>query len=587
MPRGLTPRRGPLVLLAAILLASSPAHAQQPASDAQAREAAAALQRNQIDQAITLYTQALDDRALSNDRRGVIHNDRGVAQFRKQAYRAAVDDFNRAAQLYPEYAPLYNNRGNVLVALGAYKEAIKDFDRALILSPAFSAAYANRASAELRLGLVDQSVADYTRAIELAPQSAAAFNGRGQAHLQAERPHAAIRDLTRAVTLDPRFSPAYRNRAEARNQVEQFEEATEDLSRALAFDPANLASYLARAEGYLASGNAQNAIKDYLRVLETDPKSVPAFIGRGRANAASEQYDDALADLGKAIELDPKNSQAYAVRAWIYRQMKQLDLAAKDLERALKLEPVAVDAYWAEGEIEESLGNNDKAVAAFTKALNANPRHRATLVSLSRLGLVATREETELAGAGVEKWRVLQSGEQYVAVNEAFPNVRVPLEMMGTGQPKLIEWDRKKPPFANFGVLRFSAGTLALPGATPEPIESAAIIDLSAQTIIGIPVDKKGTRQATWTWDEGKLVVASAEGISEEFTLKGVKGGPPGVAAATAPQPRRTAAGEAPPPGKSGPPAWAPWAQPPQGPSGRQASRPQKSKSLFEMLFGN
>src|SRR5690606_25987994 len=125
------------------------------------------LQKNQIDQAIALYTQALEDRALSNDRRGVIHNDRGVAQFRKQAYRAAVDDFNRAAQLYPEYAPLYNNRGNVLVALGAHKEAIKDFDRALVLSPAFAAAYANRASAQLSLGQVAQAVADYTRAIEI------------------------------------------------------------------------------------------------------------------------------------------------------------------------------------------------------------------------------------------------------------------------------------------------------------------------------------------------------------------------------------------------------------------------------------
>ena len=83
------------------------------------------------------------------------------------------------------------------------------------------------------------------------------------------------------------------------------------------------------------------------------------------------------------------------------------------------------------------------------------------------VSLVVMREETELAGAGIEKWRVLQSGEQYVAVNEAFPNVRVPLEMMGAGQPKLIEWDRQKAPFANFGILRFAAGTPAIPGAAP------------------------------------------------------------------------------------------------------------------------
>ena len=79
------------------------------------RDAGAALQRGNADQAITLYNEALDDKALPNDRRATILNDRGVAYSRRQQYKEAIDDFNRAIQLYPEYAAVYNNRGNVLL----------------------------------------------------------------------------------------------------------------------------------------------------------------------------------------------------------------------------------------------------------------------------------------------------------------------------------------------------------------------------------------------------------------------------------------------------------------------------------------
>ena len=39
----------------------------------------------------------------------------------------------------------------------------------------------------------------------------------------------------------------------------------------------------------------------------------------------------------------------------------------------------------------------------------------------------------------------------------------------------------------------------------------------------GIVPHRQGKRLAKWTWDEGKLVVASVDGITDEFVLKGAK----------------------------------------------------------------
>jgi tetratricopeptide (TPR) repeat protein len=576
--------------------------AKTDGAQTQLNDAAAALQKGLIDQAIQFYTDAIADKGLSNDRRAVAMTDRGAAHMRRQAYKLAIDDFNRAVQLSPEYAPAYNNRGNALIAIGALREAIKDFDRALVLSPSFGAAFANRASAHFRLGALDPALADYSRAIELTPQSVSALNGRGLVHLTADRPHAAARDFSRALTLDVRFAAGYRNRAAALTVLARPDDAIEDLSRAITFDGRSLENHLLRGDAYLAAGNTASALKDFNRALELSPRSAPAFASRALAHLKADAGDDALNDLAKAIELDPKYARAYAIRVLVYRQLNQLDLAQKDMERGLKFEPVTADALWAQGELEDARGRNEVAIQAFTKALVVDPRHRLTLESLNRLGLVATRDEAEIAG-GVDGWRVYQAGDQFTARHPQYAALKVPLEMLAKGTPRLVAFERQKSPYAAFAVLRFAAGRLEVAGQTAEDLEAAVILDLQAQAILGLTLNKRGAKTATWTWDDGRVAVASADGMTEEFSLKGGKGGAAMAAAATEKAAARREGGgassqNAPRPasasGGSGGPAWSPWSQNPAssgsggGGQQKQAARPQqKPKTLFEMLFGN
>ena len=78
--------------------------------------------RGNAAQAIPQYTEALKDQTLTNDRRGALLNDRAVAYARSGQIKLAIDDFNRAVQLYPEHAATYNNRGNLLLGLALSKE---------------------------------------------------------------------------------------------------------------------------------------------------------------------------------------------------------------------------------------------------------------------------------------------------------------------------------------------------------------------------------------------------------------------------------------------------------------------------------
>jgi tetratricopeptide (TPR) repeat protein len=568
----------PHALALAVLAAATVSARAAEEGLAKSQEAASALARGNVQQAVAAYTEALTDTTIPNDRRAAILTDRGVAYTRLNQPKLAIDDFNRAIQLFPEYAAVYNNRGNTLLTLGLVQEAIKDFDRAILLAPGYAAAYNNRAGARMKLGREAEAIQDYTRAITLMPASAAPLNGRGRALLAQARPHAAMRDFTRAINADARFGAGYLARAEAKLRVERFDEAIEDLSRAVAFDANNAEIYVSRGYAYLTARNIAAAIKDFSRAIELAPQSAKAYAGRGLALAKIEAYEDAEADITRAIGADPQFADAYAYRAYVYKLTGQPELGMKEVEKAQKLDPNAAEMLWVKGEIEEALGRSDDAIKSLQRVVTLRSWHRDAMDALERLGAgVDVSGDTEVAGRGIDPWRVVTRSGRFYALSDEYPRLRVPLEMIGSGQPRLLEWEVKKAPFRGIGILRFHAGNLESPSG-PVETEQVAILDLQQRSVAGLQLHREGSKVSNWTWDEGKVVIASADGVTDELVLRAK----PQVAQA----PRRVYDT-----GPVGFPAWVPWAQSPGwgAPPGYAQRQPpkKKPKTFFDLLLGN
>lgn len=560
--------------------ASAPAFAA-PGEPAQiAEEGAGALVRGEAQAAVLNYTEALKDTSLPNDRRAAILNDRGVANIKLGQTRQAFEDFNLAAQLFPEFAAVYNNRGNLLLSLGLAGEALKDFDRSLVLAPGYAAAYNNRAGALMRLGETDAAVADYTRSVKLAPLNPAPLSGRGLAHLSLNRPHAAIRDFSRAVRADARYSVGYRNMAEAKLAVEKYDEAIEDLSRSIAFDVNNADSYVLRGKAYLALRSTASAIKDFTKATELDAKNAGAFAERGLAYSLAGAHEEAFLDLNKAIEIDPRSGVAFAYRAFAYKQSGQIDIALRDIDVAQKLSADAPEVHWVKAEIAEAQGDITQAIAELKKAQELKPGYREVKDSLQRLGAAPSHaEEREVVGAGTDTWRVVERGSLYFAIDDQYPRLSVPLEMMGAGEPKLLEWELKEQPFRGIGTLRFFAGTTG-GKAGKEPIELIAVVDLDGNKVVAIEPHKQGDKTSTWTWDNGKVTVASVDGVTDEFDLRAGRGNEM-VDGGGRRYTTTTLDG-------SGGAGWAPWNTPLGSSFGDQPPPKRvkkKPKTIFDLLF--
>jgi len=321
---------------------------------------------------------------------------------------------------------------------------------------------------------------------------------------------------------------------------------------------------VARGEAYLEGGNAPSAIKDFTTAVEIAPRNVAGYVARGLAYARTGTNDDeALNDFARAIEFEPRSPKAFAYRAWTYRQQRP-ELALKDVERALKLDATSAEAYWARGEIHETQGRGTLAVADLEKALSLDPQLKAAKLALQRLGVLRPDAEEEVADAGIDSWRVFARGRQYVATSDKFPRLKVDIEMLGKGAPRLLEWEAKAAPFAGIGVLRFFAGEVDSPKG-PEEVEQVAILDLQANSVVAVEMHRRGTRLAKMTWEGGKLIMASADGTVEELALRADKSKDLATAKKLAERPKDQ---------------WSPWGS-------TWDSRRGRPKTLFELLFGN
>ncbi|MFQ6121285.1 MAG: tetratricopeptide repeat protein, partial [Methanosarcinales archaeon] len=76
---------------------------------------------------------------------------------------------------YVKFGDLYNSKGKS-------KEAIECYDKALELNPEYAKAYNNRGNAYYYKGELDLAIEDYNKAIKLNPDLAEAYNNRGNAY---------------------------------------------------------------------------------------------------------------------------------------------------------------------------------------------------------------------------------------------------------------------------------------------------------------------------------------------------------------------------------------------------------------------
>ena len=143
----------------------------------------------------------------------VLYYNRGNAFAKMSQYQFAMEDYNNAIRLQPNFPLAYFNRGNVYKNLGLYQLAIKDYNNTIQLCPDSIDAYNQLGIVYGKLGQYQLAIEKFNKVISLKPNEHTAFNGRGIIYFRLGRYQQAMENYNYAIRLKPDYADAYNNRA--------------------------------------------------------------------------------------------------------------------------------------------------------------------------------------------------------------------------------------------------------------------------------------------------------------------------------------------------------------------------------------
>ncbi|MCE9604107.1 MAG: tetratricopeptide repeat protein [Planctomycetia bacterium] len=305
-------------------------------------------------------------------------NDRGHSNYGKvcvdhRLTDRALDNFNRAVAIDPEYIDAFTNRAVVFIGEGRRRSldlSIADSSEALNLQYWNTNAMNNRASAYMLSKIFDRALADFKTMIAYGPTSFEARFGQANVYLQMGETDPkyyldALNSIEEALRINPRSYRCYSTRAAILVRLERPEEAVLAFNSALemiALEARQLPPESADARSWKAVDAALLRITADRRTVDESLREATLpfphrvtmaaiFNNRADANRRAAKLrnnpklrERALDDLSRAIFLDDANPNHYLMRGEIYLEKDRYGEAMLDFDQAVTLAPNWIDA---------------------------------------------------------------------------------------------------------------------------------------------------------------------------------------------------------------------------------------------------
>lgn len=199
------------------------------------------------------------------------HYEVGTALLQLGMVQEAIDQYEQALRIKPDYGEPHENLGVALVRLGRVEEGIGHYEQALRLNPDNAEAHYNLGTALLREGKLPEAIGHYEQAVRIKPDYAEAHCNLGIALLQARQIDEAIGHFRQALRIKPDDAETHCNLGIALGQAGKVQEAIEHFEEALRIKPDDAKAHCNLGVTLEQAGRPQDAISHYEQALRIQP----------------------------------------------------------------------------------------------------------------------------------------------------------------------------------------------------------------------------------------------------------------------------------------------------------------------------
>jgi tetratricopeptide (TPR) repeat protein len=272
-------------------------------------------EQGQFAKALDDLTRAIDlDSAMTSQAlvsRGFTYRLMGRSQ-----HPQALQDFNRAIELYAQDSWAIAQRGYLYMVEDNYSQALKDFNRALEINPEFTWALLSRGETYRLMRQKDEALKTINQALAIEPENGIALANRSYLY----------------------FFDLFNQKA-----------AERDIEQVLAQNPEDSDMLALRGALALFYGDYARALASFERAIALNPEDAIALTNRGEIFLIRKQYEAAQASFNQALKLDATDTWTQYLQALtLYAQGKsaQADRLVPDLLAQVTLEYADEPGDW-------------------------------------------------------------------------------------------------------------------------------------------------------------------------------------------------------------------------------------------------
>ena len=231
---------------------------------------------------------------------------KGLVELQANRYQEALEYFDCAVSINPDYDKAWNRKGLVLANLGRYEECIVSFGESARLKPDDDIAWYGKGLALENLGKYEDAIICYEYIISINSNNDGAWNNKGLCLTNLGRDEEAILAYDQAISIKHDGNGVWNNKGISLANLGRDEEAIASFDSEISIHP-NDVSYYNRGLSLYRLGRYEEAIISYNFAIDIKPDKHEAWCDKGLSLACLGKYEEAITSYDISLAISQGN----------------------------------------------------------------------------------------------------------------------------------------------------------------------------------------------------------------------------------------------------------------------------------------